>query len=78
MDPETGEDVALYNPRKHDWQEHFIWLVDELRIVGLASTGRVTVVALGFNRERVLNIRSADIAVNRHPPADDPVQTEDE
>lgn len=74
VDPETGEQTALYNPRKCIWQDHFIGSADGLLIVGITSIGRATVAALGFNRERVLNICSADVAVNRHPPDDDPVQ----
>jgi hypothetical protein len=74
IDSETGDEAALYNPRKHIWQDHFIWSVDGLSIIGLTSIGRATVTALEFNRERVLNIRSADGAVNRHPPVGDPVQ----
>lgn len=74
IDPDIGRKVDLYNPRKHNWPDHFVWSADGLRVVGLTSIGRATVAALDFNRERVLNIRSADIAVHRHPPADDPVQ----
>ncbi len=36
--------------------------------------GRATVTALALNRERVINIRAADKAVRRHPPAGDPIQ----
>ena len=75
-DPKTGRKVDLYNPRRHVWADHFVWSADGLRIIGLTSIGRATVVALEFNRERVLNIRSADIAVNRHPPDGDPIQGE--
>jgi len=74
MDPETGEKTDLYNPRKDEWHEHFIWSADGLRVIGLTSKGRASVTLLGFNRERGLNIRSADVAVNRHPPSGDPAQ----
>jgi hypothetical protein len=40
--------------------------------VGIMSAiGRVTVVALDLNRERVIAIRQADLDVGRHPPGGD-------
>lgn len=35
-----------------------------------------TVEALQFNRERVLNVRAADVEVGRHPPEGDSVLEE--
>lgn len=66
--------VPLFNPRQHDWGDHFIWSADGLRIVPLTATGRATVDLLALNRERVLRIRAADVSVNRHPPINDPIQ----
>ena len=43
-------------------------------IIGLTVKGRATVTALGFNRSRVINIRAADLEINRHPPTEDPIQ----
>ncbi|MFH1634429.1 MAG: HNH endonuclease signature motif containing protein [Chloroflexota bacterium] len=74
VDPVSAKRVSLYNPREDDWQKHFIWSSDGLHIVGLTPVGRATIAALDLNRERVTNIRSVDIAVDRHPPSDDPVQ----
>lgn len=74
IDPETGDEVSLFNPRNDRWAEHFIWSADGLRIVPLTAVGRATAALLAFNRERVLLIREADIAVRRHPPEDDPIQ----
>lgn len=74
VDPISGEEGSLYNPRADDWQKHFAWSNDGLRIVGITVAGRATVAALELNRERVINIRSADRAVGRHPPVHDPVQ----
>ena len=25
LDPDSGAEVALFNPRRDDWREHFIW-----------------------------------------------------
>ncbi|WP_341525881.1 HNH endonuclease signature motif containing protein [Nostoc sp. UHCC 0302] len=74
-DPESGEEVLLFNPRQHSWREHFIWSADGLLIVGLTPIGQATVTALILNRERVINIRAADKEIGRHPPMKDPIQT---
>ncbi|MBW4686501.1 MAG: HNH endonuclease [Komarekiella atlantica HA4396-MV6] len=74
-DPQSGEEVALFNPRQHIWSEHFIWSADGLLIVGLTPIGRATVTVLTLNRERVINIRAADKQIGRHPSMDDPIQS---
>ena len=74
IDPQSGKEVPLFNPRQHSWREHFIWSADGLLIIGLAPIGRATVATLVLNRERVINIRAADKAVGRHPPVGDPIQ----
>jgi HNH endonuclease len=71
LDPETGQDSPLFNPRQDVWQDHFIWSVDRIRVEGLTAIGRATIQALQFNRERALNLRSADVAIGRHPPSGD-------
>jgi HNH endonuclease len=76
IDPISGAEVPLFNPRKDNWNEHFIWSPDGLLIVGLTPIGLTTVTALALNRERVINIRAADKAVGRHPPAGDPIESE--
>ena len=74
QDPQSGADVPLFNPRRHVWSEHFIWSVDGLLLLGLTPIGRATITALALNRERVVAIRAADIAVGRHPPVGDPLE----
>jgi hypothetical protein len=64
-DPDTGEDVPLFNPRRQYWSEHFRW--EGVRIVGLSPTGRATVVALRMNRPGILSIREEEILLGRHP-----------
>lgn len=75
IDPESDQEVALFNPRCDQWSEHFVWSMDGLYIVGLTPTGRATIATLELNRERVFNIRAADKEVDRHPPDGDPIQT---
>ncbi len=74
IDPETGEKQKLFNPRKDNWQDHFIWSKDGLFIKGLTSIGNATIEALIMNRERVISIRSADKEIARHPPPSDPIK----
>jgi len=74
VDPVSAELVALFHPRWHSWDEHFIWSANSLQIVRLTAIGRATIAALDLHRERVVHIRAADVLVHRHPPASDPRQ----
>ena len=78
IDPETQSEVPLFHPRLQAWSEHFIWSQDGLKIIGLSETGRATIVTLNMNRERTLRIRAADVEVGRHPPNDDPIESEND
>ena len=71
VDPETGEVVQIFNPRRHIWKKHFAWSADGLRIVPLTSNSRATAALLELNLKRILLIREADVVVKRHPPIDD-------
>jgi hypothetical protein len=52
VDPETGDIIPLYHPRKDIWSDHF--KLDQTRIVPLTAKGRVTIQLLQLNRpERV-------------------------
>lgn len=69
IDPETGENVYLFNPRNQQWHEHFEWLKEGLRLYGLTPTGRATVDRLKINQERVLIARRRWINAGFHPPS---------
>ncbi|MBC7811622.1 MAG: HNH endonuclease [Burkholderiales bacterium] len=64
-DPETGEGEFLFNPRLHQWPDHF--RLDQARIEALTRRGRVTAFLLQFNREDRLLERQTLIEVNRYP-----------
>jgi hypothetical protein len=66
IDPESGQSVALFSPRRDAWSTHFRW--DCTRLVGLTATGRATINALNLNRSLILAIRDEEIARGRHPP----------
>ena len=64
-DPDTGDEVPLFNPRTQAWAEHFRW--DGERVVPLTPTGRGTVIALSLNRPVIVAIRQEETARRRHP-----------
>ncbi|OCQ90303.1 HNH endonuclease [Oscillatoriales cyanobacterium USR001] len=73
LDPETQQIVALFNPRQNQWSQHFIWSTNRLLLLGVTPIGRATVITLNCNRDRLINIRMADLEVGRHPPVNDPI-----
>lgn len=69
VDPETGESVALFNPRLHVWAEHFRWSADGIRILGITPVGRATVAALHLSNDPdALVVRGYWVSVGWHPP----------
>lgn len=70
-DQSTGIETPLFNPRTMDWNDHFYWSNDGVIILALTDIGRITVKYLQLNRERILQIRVADVFVDRHPPKSD-------
>jgi hypothetical protein len=71
-DPETGEQVPLFNPRTQRWSEHFRWSDDGVRILGLTPTGRATAAALRLADDPdALVIRAYWVLAGWHPPAGD-------
>ena len=69
-DPDTGEMVPLFNPRRQAWSEHFAWAENGTIIVGLTPSGRATELALHLNRSVLVRARQRWISVGWHPPAD--------
>ncbi|HEV8715422.1 MAG TPA: HNH endonuclease signature motif containing protein [Candidatus Binatia bacterium] len=69
-DPETSESVALFNPRKQSWDEHFRWNEDGTEIVGLTPNGRATVTALKLNNPVIIVTRRLWISAGWWPPSD--------
>ncbi len=65
LDPESGQEVALFNPRRDLWHDHFRW--HGVRLFGLAATGRATIKALEMNRPLIIAIREEELARGRHP-----------
>lgn len=55
IDPETGDRVALFNPRTDAWSDHFV--VSDGRIVGLTPIGWATARLLNMNDPRRVELR---------------------
>jgi len=68
VDPASGQEVPLYNPRVSIWREHFAWSSDLTIIIGLTAQGRATVSRLRLNRTEVVALRKVLITVALHPP----------
>jgi hypothetical protein len=65
VDPESGAQAALFNPRTQVWAEHFRW--ENEVVVPLTATGRATAAALAMNRPLVIAIRKEETIRGRHP-----------
>lgn len=70
VDPETGINVRIFNPRRQEWAEHFAWSEGATRIDGTTATGRATVAALHLNRPSLVLARRLWVAAGWHPPQD--------
>ena len=73
IDPETGQAVALFHPRRQHWWEHFVWNEDGTQVLGLSSCGRATVEALRLNHPLAVSARAVWVQAGYHPPARRPV-----
>lgn len=56
LDPDTGALTALYNPRLHNWTDHFRW--DGPVIEPMTAVGRANVFFLRFNDPVQVEIRA--------------------
>lgn len=71
IDPESGRESSLFNPRHQVWREHFCWDESGLYLIGLTAVGRATIVALQLNEDAdALMVRSYWIEAGWHPPTD--------
>jgi hypothetical protein len=68
IDPLTKQFAPIFNPRLHNWEEHFSWSTDYCEILGQTPTGRASVQALRLNRNGVMNLRRLLGQVGEHPP----------
>ena len=79
IDPQTQEEIPLFNPRQQEWSDHFIWTKDGTKILGTTPTGRATCNRIDINDERrdepsIQIARRFWVAAGWHPPQFDPRQ----
>jgi hypothetical protein len=70
IDPDTGERVPVFNPRRQVWHEHFDWSGDGTQVIGLTPCGRATVLALKLNNDDIVVARRLWVSVGWHPPGE--------
>jgi hypothetical protein len=68
IDPLTGTEVAIFNPRQDIWREHFQWNDDFTAISGISEIGRATVDLLQLNRNGLILLRAALFRHGNFPP----------
>lgn len=68
IDPDTGENVSLFHPRQQKWSEHFLWVDNNIRLLGQTATGRATISRLKMNRSSIINARKRWVEAGYHPP----------
>jgi hypothetical protein len=66
IDPETGEVVRLFHPRRDRWEEHLSWNGALLRAE--TPVGRVTIAVLNLNHPDAITKREQLIAEGVFPP----------
>ena len=67
VDPATGEDVPLFNPRTQIWDKHFEWRDRHALIRGVTPIGRATVKCFKMNRPRMVLTRQRWVQAGLHP-----------
>ena len=70
-DPQSGQRVRLFDPRRQVWKRHFRWSEDGARIEGLTVCGRATVIALNLNNPYAVETRRYWVRAGWHPPGDE-------
>jgi hypothetical protein len=68
LDPESGQRVPLFDPRRQQWSEHFAWSADGTRVIGRTPCGRATVIGLHLNNVIAVMVRREWVAAGWHPP----------
>jgi hypothetical protein len=66
IDPQTGRQVELFNPRTMTWADHFT--LQEAMIVGVTACGRGTSRLFDMNQEARMNLRRALIEKGEFQP----------
>ena len=66
IDPRTGRNTLLFNPRRHKWHTHFRW--DGPVLLGLTPVGRTTIAVLEINLIHRVKFRQSLVDEGVFPP----------
>ncbi|MBD1854492.1 MULTISPECIES: HNH endonuclease [Leptolyngbya] len=67
VDPETGTETRLFNPREDTWDEHFQVEPQSGAITGITAIARVTITALELNSPLQLAARQIWVRLSLFP-----------
>ena len=71
VDPETSEEVSLFNPRTQKWDDHFEWADNYALVRDVTPVGRATVNCFKMNRPRMVLTRRRWVQAGLHPVGKD-------
>ncbi|MEB3232365.1 MAG: HNH endonuclease [Leptolyngbyaceae bacterium] len=79
VDPKSQSLAILFNPRLHQWNEHFTWKQRGLMIQGTTAIGRTTCQRLDLNDQdhndgAIVRARRLWMQGGWHPPSNDTVE----
>ena len=77
IDPDTGQYIALFHPRRQRWSDNFVWGSGGAEIVGVTACGRATIRALRLNDRLAVTVRRNWIRADWHPPGEGGQTSED-
>jgi len=70
-DPDDGQVILLFHPRRQRWNEHFAWDQENINVRGITPHGRATVELLKLNSDWIVQARRLWIIAGVHPPLGD-------
>ncbi len=65
VDPDSGNVIPLFHPRRDRWANHFV--LEGSRIIGVTPTGRATVLLLQLNSSERVRTRRRLQQAGRYP-----------
>jgi hypothetical protein len=69
LDPDSGESLPLFHPRRDAWSDHFYWSEQDATLLEPRSPkARATISLLDLNSQHRRQVRSWLIALSLHPP----------
>jgi hypothetical protein len=67
IDPKSGKEIPLFDPRRDRWERHFRFSDANLEIVGITAKGRATIDRLMMNERKQREARSLWLELGLFP-----------